>query len=100
MDINYREKIEQGINRILLHNLVKPRDRSCYLNPESSKEYQEWLRREVEENLLSIPLSEGKACDMCSGVGIYCVKCRGSGKLPPVTIEDVIKEKSGENNKS
>ncbi len=60
-------------------------------------------QRAYADQILSTPLSEGKKCPDCVGTKSAwsnklqkiapCLKCKGSGVLPPVTIETVIKEK-------
>ena len=49
-----REGILQGVNQILLHNLD-----SNYFNPSSSKEYREWLEKEVSKEIIKPLHSQG-----------------------------------------
>ena len=65
-------------------------------------EGKELTRRQTISKITHIELSKGKvhyATFVGSRVVVCnnpdCQNCHGSGKLPPVTIEDVIKEKLG-----
>ena len=82
-------------------------------------EGKELTRKQTIAKILHIQLSEGKVCDECRGKKLLkhtqaslktiaahlkmdieeigelwydCLKCNGTGKLPPVTIEDAIKK--------
>ena len=59
----------------------------------------------IVSKILSIPIVDGKKCDKCKN-GWYrveffpweslpCTRCGGTGKLPPVTIENIIRKELG-----
>ena len=57
-----------------------------------------WFARDDADQILSIELPE-RECPACKGTGstdlifpVYCPMCNHSGKLPPVTVEQAIRE--------
>ena len=47
-----REGIIQGVNKILLENLVRPRNITNYIEPSDIDEYREWLEDMVDKYLV------------------------------------------------
>ena len=68
-------------------------------------EGKELTKKQAITKITHIPISKGEVCDECEGegetswgelntIGSDCDACKGSGwEIPPVTIEDVIKER-------
>lgn len=47
---DYRVKLLQGVNLIMLHNLVRNKGSvSNYSDPETSSAYKKWLETEIDE---------------------------------------------------
>ena len=51
-------------------------------------------RKQTIAKIIHIPISEGEVCYHCRGGDStkYCPICKGTGKLPPVTVEKVIED--------
>lgn len=49
-----REKIIQGVNIILLENLVRPHPITNYREPKDINAYREWLEHEVDTKILAL----------------------------------------------
>ena len=86
-----REDLLQAVNRILLHNLVRPRDRACYLNPSGNNDYLEWLEQEVDNEILKPLDSQGVVVkvDSVKPPIVFKEKFEIEGKLLCMRVERV-----------
>lgn len=54
-----REGIVQGVNLILLHNLVRMKPTANYIDINETPEYRKWLEDEVDKEIIKLAHSQG-----------------------------------------